>query len=499
MAWTIRYRCFALLALGAIVGRPVRAQEVGGHEAAGLEAVAAIEKVLVDTIARNEKSVVAIARVRKEQPGENLHFEFRPDAFGRRLGQTSPLRPTDPNFVPNEYGTGVVVDRRGLILTAYHVLGEDSEYYVTTSERKVYAASVKAADPRSDLAVLAIDATDLTPITLGDGAALRKGQLVLTLGNPYAIARDGQASAGWGIVANLARKIPPTLEESDAVGKRTLHHFGTLIQTDAKLNIGTSGGPLLNLKGEMVGLCVALAAAAGYESAAGYAIPVDATFRRVLDTLKEGREVEYGFLGIELINLQPPETAAGLHGIKVERVWAGTPAARSGLKQDDIITAVDQTPLYDAEGLVLEVGKLPVEAVARLSVVRDGRPRLLDVRLSKYPVHGKKIVTNKPAAWRGMRVDYVSALLETEQAAHSSPAYSDDAVVVSEVEEGTAAWQAGLRRGTLVSQVDRLAVRTPKEFQAAVASKSGPVELRLATEEPDAVRVVAPAAKPAPR
>ena len=304
----------------------------------------------------------------------------------------------------------MVVDRRGLILTAYHVLGEDSEYFVTTTERKVYRAWVKGADPRSDLAVLAVDATDLAPITLGDGAALRKGQIVLALGNPYAIARDGQPSAGWGIVANLSRKSPPTAEESDPSGRRTLHDFGTLIQTDAKLNIGASGGPLVNLKGEMVGLCVALAAAAGYETAAGYAIPVDPTFRRVLDTLKEGREVEYGFLGVRPVNLQPQEVLAGWHGIRVDRVEPGTPAARYGFKPDDIITAVGDRPLTDADSLVLEVGRLPVEAVARLSVVRDGRRRNIDVTLSKYQVRGKKIVTTKPEAWRGMRVDYASAL-----------------------------------------------------------------------------------------
>ena len=301
--------------------------------------------MLVDTIARTEKSVVAIARVRKEQPGEAFRLEFRPDAFGRRPGLAPPPSPTDPNFVPNEYGAGVVVDRRGLVLTAYHVLGEDSEYFVTTTERKVYPAWVKAADPRSDLAVLAINATDLVPITLGDGAALRKGQIVIALGNPYAIARDGQPSAGWGIVANLSRKSPPTAEESDPSARRTLHDFGTLIQTDAKLNIGASGGPLLNLKGEMVGLCVALAAAAGYETAAGYAIPVDPTFRRVLDTLKEGREAEYGFLGVTSVNLRPEEALAGWHGIRVDRVEPGTPAARFGLKPDDIITAVGDRPL----------------------------------------------------------------------------------------------------------------------------------------------------------
>ena len=241
--------------------------------------------------------------------GETFRLESRPTRSAAAWSCSPAPQPTDPSFIPSEYGSGVVVDRRGLILTAYHVLGEDSDYYVTTPDRKVYRAWVKGADPRSDLAVLSIDAAGLVPIALGDATTLRKGQFVITLGNPYAIARDGQASAGWGIVANLARKAPPSPEDSEPSAQRTLHHFGTLIQTDAKLNIGASGGPLLNLKGEMVGLCVALAALAGYETSAGYAIPVDATFRRVLDTLKQGREVEYGFLGIQPANLRPQRGA----------------------------------------------------------------------------------------------------------------------------------------------------------------------------------------------
>ncbi len=485
MARMTRYCWFSLLALAAAA--PAR-----GQEPSGIEAAAAMEKVLVEAIARGEKSVVAIARVRKDEPNETFRFESRPDPFGRRLNVVPGPQPTDPGFVPSEYGAGVVVDRRGLILTAYHVLGEESDYYVTTPDRKVYRAWVKGADPRSDLAVLSIDAAGLTPVVLGDATGLRKGQFVVTLGNPYAIARDGQASAGWGIVANLARKAPPSPEDSDTSARRTLHHFGTLIQTDAKLNIGTSGGPLLNLKGEMVGLCVALSAGAGYETSAGYAIPVDATFRRVLATLKEGREVEYGFLGVRPANLQPGEVLAGVHGMRVESVVPGTPAARFGLKPDDIITDVDRTPLYDSDGLVLEVGRLPVEAVTRLNIVRDGRPRTIDVTLGKYPVHGKKIVTTKPEAWRGMRVDYASTLADAEQPLHAGLAYFDEAVVVSEVAENSPAWRAGMRPKMFISQVEGAAVRTPKEFQAAVAQRSGPVALHLALEDEDAVRTIPP-------
>ena len=406
--------------------------------------------------------------------------------------------PTDPNFVPNEYGTGVVVDRRGLILTACHVLGKENDnYYVTTSDRRVYRAWIKAADPRSDLAVLSIDGADvasanMVPIRMGDAATLAKGQIVVTLGNPYAIARDGQASAGWGIVSNLGRKAPPVPDETDANGKTTLHHFGGLIQTDAKLHLGTSGGPLLNLRGEMIGLCVSPAAMAGYESSAGYAIPVDATFRRVLDALEAGPRGRIRFprhLAGQPGTGGDRRRPAGVHA----RVKPGTPAARAGLREDDIITSVNGAPIYDSDSLVLEVGRLPVEAVAHLGVIRNGARQTIDVVLSKYAVRGRKVVTVRPEAWRGVRVDYASAFVEPDRPQHFGLPMTDDAVVVCDVDQNTPAAQAGVKRGMLISHVDGRPVRTPKEFQAAIAEKTGAVQLRLVASDPsNSVLIVPP-------
>jgi serine protease Do len=469
---------------------PVYAQE----PPSGPDAAAAIEKTLVDVIARSEKSVVAIARVRREQPGETFQMDLRPDPFGRRPTPLAPPQPTDPDFIPNEYGTGVVVDRAGLILTACHVLGEDSDYYVTTVDHKVYKATIKGADPRSDLAVLSIEAVDLTPITFGNADELKKGQIVISLGNPYAIARDGQPSAAWGIVSNLARKAPPTPSESDSSGRPTLHHYGTLIQTDAKLNVGVSGGPLLNLKGAMIGLNVVLAAMPGYEAAGGYAIPVDATFRRAVETLKQGREVEYGFLGIQPVNLKPQEVLSGLQGMRVGQVVPGTPAARYGLKSGDVVTAVDDRPIHDADGLVLNVGRLPPEAVTRLNVVRGGAPQVIPVTLSKYAVRGRKVVTLSDPAWRGLRVEYPTAVADDDSHSRGGMSFVDNAVIVVESAENTPAWAAGLRRGMLIAQVDKTPVRTPKEFAAAVARNSGPVQLRIAGDEKNPLRTVKPSA-----
>lgn len=457
------------------------ASVAAGEEVSGLQVLAAAEDALTQAIARSEKSVVAIARVRKERPGESFNFEFRPDPFGRRILPSASPEPTDPDFIPAEYGAGVVIDRRGLILTAYHVLGdgdklnEENDYYVTTHDRRVYLARVRAADPRSDLAVLAVDA-ELPPITLGDGGALRKGQIVIALGNPYAIARDGQASASWGIVSNLSRKAPPLSEQPGSADQRTLHEFGTLIQTDAKLALGASGGALLNFKGEMVGLTVALAATAGYEQQAGYAIPIDAAFRRVVDTLKEGREVEYGFLGVQPGKLSRADVLSGRQGVWVEDVVVGTPAEEAGVLPNDVIQTINGAPIRNRDDLMLELGRLPAAAEARLAVRRGNEDVQLAVTLAKFPVGGPIVVTERAPAWRGAQVDYTTVRGQYTQEAID---YFPEGVLVTEVEEHSPAWQAGLRVGMTITHVERRAVARPADFRAAVTAQTGPVALRI--------------------
>ncbi|MBN1590448.1 MAG: trypsin-like peptidase domain-containing protein [Pirellulales bacterium] len=490
MQESIRRFSLAIFAVSAVLSAtsPVVAQRF-----TRVDLARAIEQTLVETIATAEKSVVAIARVQKETPGEALQLELRVDPFGRRPGLLGNPSPTDPDFIPNQYATGVVVGREGLILTTYHVLAPQSDYYVTTVDRQVYQATIRAADPRSDLAVLSIAATDLVPIRFADDRPLRKGRIVVALGNPHAIARDGQVSAAWGIVANLMRKAPPEPGHVESAGKTTLHHYGTLIQTDAKLNLGTSGGPLLDLSGHMVGLLTSLPGATGYQREAGYAIPVDPAFRRIVATLKQGREVEYGFLGIQPGNLTQKEILAGLRGMRVERVTPGpgTPAAAGGIEAGDIITAVNGLPILDADHLVLEIGRMPVDSVARITILRRGRRRDLDVRLGKYPVRGRKIVTVGPEPWRGLQVDYPTVPIDPTYRSANEPVYFESAVLVTEVQQESPAWEAGLRPGMSISHVAGRAVRTPSEFRTVVAGRAGPLTVRL-TEPDSPERVISP-------
>jgi serine protease Do len=484
-------------------GLPLSPCSLRGQEPNGLQAAAAVESALVNAIASSEKSVVAITRADVDEtatstgsPG-SLKVAPVENGFGDQRIQSRPS-PGDPDFIPDAYATGVIVDRHGLILTYYHSLRLKSRHYVTTADRRVYAARIKAADPRSDLAILEIEADHLTPIKFGDAAGLRKGQIVVTLGNPFAIARDGQASASWGIISNLARKAPPDPSPSNATGKDKLYHFGTLIQTDAKLNLGTSGGALVNLHGEMVGLTTSLAATAGSEQAAGYAVPVDDTFRRVVDTLKEGREVEYGYLGVGLENLKEFEILRGARGARVAVVQDGSPAHRVGLKEADVVTHVNEQPVVDADDLMLQVGRLPVESVVQLTVAREDRQRKVQVELTKFPVRGTKIVTVPAPSWRGLRVDYATAMPTDSPRRLPFDRFSPDGcVVVTEVEKDSPAAAAQLQIGMYITQVGGTSVRTPREFHAAVAGKSGEVPLRIipaAEAASTEVRTIKPAA-----
>jgi serine protease Do len=440
------------------------------QEPTASSAAASLEQSLINAIDKAGRSVVAIARVDPFPTTPN------DDRIAPR-----PRTPADADFVPDHFGTGVVIDRNGFIVTQHHLVREGSEHYVTTVDRKVYRVQRIDADPRSDLAVLKIDAKDLTPIRFGDTSQLKRGQIAIALGNPYAIARDGQASASWGIIANLSRKAPPTASEGASSGKDKLHHFGTLIQTDAKLNLGTSGGALVNLKGEMIGLTTSLAAIAGYEQAAGYAIPVDDVFLRAVETMKRGDEVEYGFLGVEPEPLPLEERAKGLIGVRMRNVHPGTPAEHAGVQTDDVITHVNRQPIRVPDDLMLEIGRKPVENVVQLTILRDSRPTELEVKLTKFPVRGAKMVTRQRPAWRGMRVDYYS--MTNDLAGVRNTELLRACVLITAVERDSPAWEAKLQPGMFVSEVGGRKVGSPREFHTAILGKNGPIELRVFTAE----------------
>jgi len=468
---------------------------VHAQEPSALQAALALEQLLENSIARSEKSVVAIARVKKV-----VHADA--DLLAPLVQPFRGQDPTDPDFIPNEFGAGVVIDPDGLILTTHHVIGDpiasgQSEYYVW-SQRKPFRAQVVAADPWFDLAVLKIEASGLTPIPFGDGSQVRKGKIVIALGNPHAIARDGEASASWGIISNLLRRAPRVTQgETDASSRDSVHHYGTLLQTDAKLNLGFSGGALINLRGEMIGLSVSYAAAAGYETAAGFAIPVDDKFRRTVDSLRQGRKPEFGFLGVKPESIASELRQSGFHGARITQILTATPAARAELKTGDIISHINGNAVHDDDDLIRLVSSLPPESSAEFTVVRGnldrGQARVLkkQVLLSKKFVSSPQYGTAVEPNWRGLQADYSTAVPNFERIAHRlDPA---GCVHVHRVDHDSASWNAGLRPGMLISHVQRRRVSTPAEFYAAMQGKTGDVRLRAISSDGSAiVRTVSP-------
>jgi serine protease Do len=480
-----------LLAMTLLLPRIGSSQVVQPAEPSSLQAAAAIEATVIDAIAKTEKSVVAISRLRKDrdkEAGEPLGENDVPVIPDPR-GEGDILR---PDFVPHGFGTGVVVDAKGLILTAYHVLGDiKTSDYLVWIQKKPYKATVRAADPWLDVAILKIDADDLKPIPLGNAKELKKGQIVISLGNPYAIARDGEPSATWGIVSNLSRLAPaPKRAARPAEGRETLHHYGTLIQTDAKLELGTSGGALINLKGEMVGLTTSLAALVGYEKAGGFAIPVDEEFRKALEQLKVGRMPEYGFLGVAPTLLSIEQRQQGKRGARIMDVIPATPAAKAGIKAEDIITHVEGEQIADDLELIRRLSAMPAGSSVNLTVLRGsgpsqpGKSHVAKVVLSKKRVEGPRTpfaeVVDPP--WRGMSVEYATAAPNFRD--QSRDLDSEGSVAVIAVARDSAAWKAGLRPGDYVSHVGKSRVASPRQFYTAVTPQSGPVALHLTATPP---------------
>jgi S1-C subfamily serine protease len=379
-----------------------------------------------------------------------------------------------PAYVPESYGSGVVIDPAGLILTNYHVVREATKVYVRLPGGKGSYADIHAADPRSDLAVLRVidpRILPLRPIKLGDGARVEKGQWVLSVANPFAAGfRDGSPSAAWGILSNVRRRAPSSPSEDELT--KTLHHYGTLLQTDARLNVGCSGGALLNLRGEMIGLTTALAALHGTDTAGGFAVPLDANLLRVIHVLKRGEEVEYGFLGVQL----DEPNSHGPEGAVVRGVTLGSPAERARLQAGDRILAVNEVRIRDNDELFLAVGTLLAGSEVRLEVVRGAR-RISEVpvTLAKFYVPGKILAAHKPAPVRGLRVDYTS-ILSRRSRAGSIP----QGVVIREVVPDSRAGTARLQVDTVISHVNGRPVHTPAEFYREMGRVTGPVELTLA-------------------
>lgn len=406
--------------------------------------------------------------------------EFRPPPIVRAIdaAQRELVRRLDlanPDTVPEAYGSGVVIDEAGLVLTAFHVVEGATKLYIRLpgAGRGSYA-DILAGDPRADLAVLRMlrIPADLKAIPISDSGKVRKGDWVVGLANPFAAGfRDGSPSASWGIVSNMRRRvIPGVTTEQERI--KPLAQYATLLQTDVRLNLGCSGGAILNLDGELVGLTTALAAVVGGEGAGGYAVPMDANTHKMIEVLKRGEEIEYGLLGV---TVNPEERGDG-RGVVIQDVSPGMPAARAGLLARDVVTAINGNAVRDQDDLFLHISAALAGTEAEIEVRRANRPQTFKARLAKAPPgkHAEGVIApNRPKPVFGLRVDYASTL-GVGAAPPEGVLVNKDLVPDSPAAKKLKEW---VDRATLVvTAVNDQPVLTPSDFYRLAGGK-GPVTL----------------------
>ncbi|MDR9436400.1 MAG: DegQ family serine endoprotease [Thiohalophilus sp.] len=383
---------------------------------------------------------------------------------GRVRVQGNPLL-DDPFFrrffdmpeVPRErrtqsLGSGVIVDAdKGYILTNNHVIEHADQIKVTLRDGNSYDAELIGTDPDSDVAVIKIDADNLTAAPLADSDSLRVGDFVVAIGNPFGL---GQTVTS-GIVSALDRS---------GLGIQGYEDF---IQTDASINPGNSGGALVNLNGELVGINNAIFSRSGGNIGIGFAIPVNMA-RKIMAQLVEFGEVRRGRLGAQAQDLTPElGQAFGLEqgeGAVVTQVNDGSPADKAGLQAGDIVTAIDGKPIRDANTLRNSIGLLPIGSEVNMQVLREGKRLSLTATIEKpgsqHAQGGEKLHAHLTGA-------RFSDITEDHRLYGRI-----EGVLVSEIKQGSPAWSAGLRPNDVIVSINRQPVKSVADMRDVIGNSS---------------------------
>jgi Do/DeqQ family serine protease len=395
-------------------------------------------------------AVVNIA-VRMRTPEANPLFA---DPFFRRFFDL----PERPQRQEQAAGSAVIVDAaRGLVITNHHVI-KDAEYImVGLKDRRELKAEVVGVDPGTDIAVLRIPPERLTAAKWGDSEALSVGDFVVAIGNPFGI---GQTVTS-GIVSALGRTAP---------GGEGYEEF---IQTDASINPGNSGGALVNLAGEVVGINTAIIGPSGGNVGIGFAVPAHMV-RAVLDQILRYGEVRRGRVGVSTRDLTPA-LAAELkvdvtEGAVIVEIARRSEAERAGLRPRDVVLAVNGHQVRSSSELRNRVGLIPIGEVIELDLLREGRNLRVRARVGElYKV--TRVTGETIPRLAGARVANVE---------QGTPLYGQvEGVVVTSVEQGSAAYRNGIRASDIVLGVNRTRVRSVQELLDAMQGVTGPVRIAL--------------------
>ena len=421
-----------------------------------------------DVVDRVAPAVVTIRSARVVHAPQQFPFfedPFFRDLFGNRSGGSAPRQQ-----IQRGLGSGVIITKDGYILTNHHVIDGAEEIRVEMTNNRGYDAKLIGDDPRSDLAVLKINAKDLPMLTLGDSDRVRVGDVALAVGNPLGIGQTVTA----GIISAKGR----TTGLSDG-------SFESFLQTDAPINQGNSGGALVNTTGELVGINSQIISPTGGNIGIGFAIPANMA-RSVAEQLIKSGKVQRGYLGV---TIQPvtSEMAANLglkeaRGVIVSEVEPGSPSERAGLKRGDVITVINGNQIDDANSLRNIIASAGPGAEMTIIVLRDGREQQLRATLGELTDKTARRGAGGSQPGGGSsdeeRLGMTVTPMTPELAERLGLRRDAGGLVITNVDPAGAAADAGLQAGDVIEQVDRQPVRSQEDLRSAL-SRAGSRPLLL--------------------
>jgi S1-C subfamily serine protease len=455
--WWFAALLFALLALFT----PVRSSaDQAGNDDEALPDLARVEQAFEHVIEQVSPSVVGIKVQRR-------YFAALP-------GDGSDARGVCEQLVTVN-GSGTVIDPRGMILTNEHVIQSAGDIEVVLHDGQVMSATVVAADARSDLAVLKVKREDLPPVPVADWSGVTRGQWTITLGNPYGLgANDGKLSASVGVIANLDRALGGLGEVDDRL-------YADMIETTAAIHPGCSGGPLFNIRGELVGVVTAMHTRAVDDEGVGFAIPMTPARCRLIHELCAGRPIVYGYIGLDVRALEPAEReVAGLDGrvgAVVKRVDPDGPAAEADVREGDLVLRFNQQLVEGPGSLAALVGQAAPGQTISLELRRGTQSLTVQATLTSRQVSRVSWMRGGALVWRGMRLTDLTPLVRERMNVGSDSM----GVVVIDVAENSPAQHAAVQIGDVIDGVANASVQDIAAFRRRVEDQQGPVRIRVRT------------------
>jgi serine protease Do len=435
----------------------------GAHSAAAQEP-ARVQPGVITTFApiveKVAPSVVTVFTTQTVSRGQST-FPFSDDALRQSFGGQLPQSQGKQTL--QGLGSGVIVSPDGYILTAYHVVSGAEEIMIGLgTELRKYKAKKVGTDPGTDVALLKIDEKNLPGITFADSDKARAGDIVLAVGNPFGLRQ----TVTMGIISAVGR------------GGMGIVDYENFIQTDAAINMGNSGGALVDIKGELLGINTAIFSRSGGNQGVGFAIP-DNLARDVMQSLREKGRVVRGYIGASVQTLTP-ELAEAMKlkgqptGALVGEVAPKTPSEKAGMKTGDVIAAVNEKKISDARELRLLIGSMAPGSKAQVQVNREGQTKTFDIQLAEMPAGvteeggpeaspEESAQPEKTTVFGGLAVADITDDIRT---ALNLPKDVQGAVI-AEVDADSPAGKAGLREGDVIQEVNKQRVKSAKELDVA--------------------------------